>query len=497
MRPRRRPSPRPLVAAATALLALGGAVSLVVASIVLPGLADPGARRPSPARVAPVWTADAAVLGEVVVVDGLVIGTVRAGVDLEYRAWSVDDGREVWSRARLAPLRETDALTPQIVERDGATWIVAVTVAERGAAWGLELLDAESGRPDSAVPLAGLPDETPSRCDWPDVVDEVCVVLDGTTLRIDPRDGSRVADDERLPPGARSLGDGFFDDGAGVGRADDDGVAWSRAKPALLGGGAGEDVEVQRIDEGLGLAVLSGRASGIGRKHADMAGERLVAVDLETGAPRWRSLGATTRCVSASVDPPVRCRLSGTARGDDVSDVRVVLEGFDLATGRTTWTRDVDDTPAAVWSDGGTVLVPGDGFRFVRIEGRVMRLDLATGDLEPVPRGAGLPCWDRVEASWDWNRVLDDARVLHYPSAVAAVCDVRGRIVDRERVTPAYVRAVGEPDGRDARDVERRLVVARDGLRAYDIPRLPEPTSTPEPKSTPEPTPTPEPTDAP
>jgi outer membrane protein assembly factor BamB len=166
------------------------------------------------------------------------------------------------------------------------------------------------------------------------------------------------------------------------------------------------------------------------RRVIDLAeGVAMAAIAVETGAVLWRDRGSRFFVPTARTEeeaPPVRLRARGratfaTGAQLSVEDLDVAVEGFDVATGRTTWTAKLGHAASLI---GGDVAPPAAGPQnivVVRPEGPVL-LDLATGAVAPPPAGATYWCRTlrRYEHKFGAHRVRPGGRL-------ASICDAAGR----------------------------------------------------------------------
>ncbi len=196
---------------------------------------------------------------------------------------------------------------------------------------------------------------------------DICVVAEesgglSTTMRFSLAAGGQVANTAATPPGSRYVGTDLLDLGI---RPDvfagfsDGSVRWEspigQHFPLFFSSDYGWQF---RLYESAGVHVGS-----VGRPpllddgtvvHVNLAAARTVGISATDGSSRWREDATSFACQGQvtverrlpdadSEAWPVRCRYRGTARHDRASgttaytDLDVVIEGFDVRSGRTTW----------------------------------------------------------------------------------------------------------------------------------------------------------------
>lgn len=203
-------------------------------------------------------------------------------------------------------------------------------------------------------------DSTPSVCRDGDAV---CVVgkrkpgARVSLMTLDVESG-KLLQDKPLEAAAnfRELSDGLRDDGRRFFGVSESGKQlWSKPYADVFGGADvapdfGWDIQLQqtRYVGSLGYRDATARDGSLDlRRTGDTAG-----FDARTGRTLWVKHNSTVQCGSLQflVDHPVRCTYSGrivTRNGvDDYEKFSVTVEGFDTATGRTTWTWRAGNVPA-------------------------------------------------------------------------------------------------------------------------------------------------------
>lgn len=151
---------------------------------------------------------------------------------------------------------------------------------------------------------------------------------------------------------------------------------------------------------------------------------------------RWRDLGSSFQCRLGDGEYPVRCRERGIAtsqQGQPTSFERldVTIEGFDPATGATTWS--VPMGPAASLADSKANLpIAGPTQVVVNRAGGPIVLDYATGAVTPARAGATF--WCKADTRYELARgYIGRDRKQHFDrpgGPLAVTCDALGRQVD-------------------------------------------------------------------
>jgi hypothetical protein len=255
---------------------------------------------------------------------------------------------------------------------------------------------------------------------------DVCALADlGVGLQLVRFLGEGALRPEPFPTGARVLGDGLLDLGG--------------REPELLAGYEGGEVRWQTpladvfgpgLSSDYGWMFAAYDDVVVGSVGQDVPLDLPIVVDVERdvtaglgrgdGRPRWREVGTSFTCTSklalqmgdggAHEDAedwqpwPVRCRAVGTTTYESLEGegrpelTSLVVEGFDPATGETTWSVEVD--PALLTEDlealptlagEHAVVVPG-------LDGPVV-LDLEDGATRPL--GDDDLLWCRAEAEFE------------------------------------------------------------------------------------------------
>jgi outer membrane protein assembly factor BamB len=294
-----------------------------------------------------------------------------------------------------------------------------------------------------------------------------------------------VADPSPPPPGSRYLGENLLDLGerqpellAGF---HDGVVQWRMSLSRFFSPGHTSDIgwyfELFKADHlHVGSVGYPADRSDPSVVVRDLATGETSAIDATSGVPVWRDEGTKLGC-DANIDVersvadgrwepwPVRCRYQGTARYDQqgaasYQGLDVTIEGFDVPTGRTTWSvplgaaqafMDVEKPPATV-SESEVLVQAAKGPLIV---------DLATGKSRRPAKGVAF--WCRTEVLFDY----------HEPgAAVGSTTSQRrgGRLLDtcaadgsHSASLPSYI---GEQVG--AKAGGRTVVGTAQGLVAYE-----------------------------
>jgi hypothetical protein len=137
---------------------------------------------------------------------------------------------------------------------------------------------------------------------------------------------------------------------------------------------------------------------------SDLASPGMAAISEHTGEVLWRDAGSSFQCEPSSTASPVRCRQRGKFRYDrehdtsHVDGLDVIVEGFDPATGKTTWSLPIGATPM---NDelGTPPAIAGPQQDLVHTPNGPAILDYATGTLrQPEPNAT---FWCSTSASYE------------------------------------------------------------------------------------------------
>jgi hypothetical protein len=161
-------------------------------------------------------------------------------------------------------------------------------------------------------------------------------------------------------------------------------------------------------------------------------GAATAGISEATGEVRWRDLGSTVQCHFREPNYPVRCRRRGIT-SDEWGRLRtfegldVTVEGFDIATGATTWS--VPLGPATNLADYHAPLpLAGPTEVVVSQPTGPIILDYATGTTKPPRAGATFWCTSNAQYELAQGYIgRDGKRHFDRPGGVvAAICDALG-----------------------------------------------------------------------
>lgn len=251
--------------------------------------------------------------------------------------------------------------------------------------------------------------------------------------------GEGVVRPEPFPTGARGLGTDLLELGTRdpevlAGYADGE-VRWRTPLAEVFGDGYSTDYGwmFATYEDGSVVGTVGQDVPLVLPVIVDEGRYVTAGIGAADGRPRWRDVGTSFTCHSRLVvlmgeggthedaegwrPWPVRCRTVGTVTfesldADGVPEIeRVVAEGFDPATGETTWSveldpsiltdEDVDRRPPLAGEQG--LVVPG-------LDGPVV-LDVQDGTTEPL--GDDDVLWCRTEATFE----IDEAWISGEPEA--------------------------------------------------------------------------------
>lgn len=262
------------------------------------------------------------------------------------------------------------------------------------------------------------------------------------TWQVDVARRTLVPAPDVVPDGAREISDGGLYStndrpGERFGRSVGGRTAWEVPVEKAFGIPVSSDggwqfgfVEEENVF--VGLIGRPAPRTGPRPTSLDFAEQAGGALNGETGETLWAEPGVDPTC--GPVEPGlvaggglVRCRLAGTVHfgGDEprFEDLEVTVEGYDLVSGRTTWSHEVVGESAealafhgkAVVSSGGDVMVVDTR------EGRRL-LATRTGELTPVTADDRFLCAEPVEFRYrlGWrapDKTIHDRRggSLHFP----------------------------------------------------------------------------------
>jgi hypothetical protein len=448
---------------------------------------------PGPEPAVEAWSLDlSSMVGPPVLAgDGVAVVQTVEDEDLDLVAVDTATGEELWRRT-TTPGTEAPAtpVRPRLIPQGGDDPVLVYArfggEGEAGSAsvtivrpdlrtgedeWVTEPLDVTSGPEPCADGSRGT----------------LCVTTtddSATYHRIVVDVGTGAA--ERVPPPAadvrRSMDGGELTDlrvngDETIALLDDGRVVWT----ALVDDVIGPRVTAQfrgwwahDIDAGLFVGTL-GRFERVDQE-VDLTTFRMVALDDATGAVAWTDDGSTPACVdrlavprarlapATPAGPSLRCRPTGTAvfprdvEGEvRFTDLGVVLEHFDPATGETDWELDLGARPSLPLRNRGVDLrgvgaVAGPRTSVLPVDGTPTLVDLVDGTTSAPDPDAVLAC-------------LTPAATFSHPDSWYAD---RGVAVPTER----YGGHLVVPCGPDLEPVDAGLppdVVAAVGLETGDV----------------------------
>lgn len=320
---------------------------------------------------------------------------------------------------------------------------------------------------------------------------DVCVTAvegDGSTgsRRFSVEAGGRVADADATPPHARFVGDDLLDLG--------------QRQPELLAGFAEGTVRWRSplarhfpdgftTDEGWHFGLYRSAGLHVGSVGSadgeepsvvvvDLGQSHTAAIDTATGSSAWQAPGTSFLC-SSKVDLyrtvaegrtelwPVRCRYRGVARYDRVSGrpsydgLDVTMEGFDPATGRTTWSLPLGAAEAFM-KEGYEAIAVGDTEVLVHGATGPLIVDLADGSTRSPAKEETFWCGTNGFLQYRESRRFSDGRSSDRwrGGTLLSRCTADGSPTD---ATPRQLaRSLGATVG------GRTVLSLANGLVAYD-----------------------------
>ncbi|MCM3885283.1 PQQ-binding-like beta-propeller repeat protein [Frankia sp. R82] len=280
--------------------------------------------------------------------------------------------------------------------------------------------------------------------------DVVCVsaVIAGNAYRVavDTRTGN-IRSQTPFDTDAREIGEDLLQVGNQLTAITRDGrQAWSRTSSSVFGGldVAPDYGWAVYLDDDRYVASLGYTPSPETLQAARQAmpydvdlskSGATAAFSAATGRTLWVRSDATVFCGSLQFDPehPVRCVLKGTAHSDGdhltASDADVTLEGFDPASGTTTWSWHAGNLPGLVTGSpsgapSSDVLRADDTTYLVRSGGITTVLDLDHGPADRSPPDVN---WCSSDNSVTVSFTIDTRDDLHtYAASTWYPCTVAG-----------------------------------------------------------------------
>ena len=201
-------------------------------------------------------------------------------------------------------------------------------------------------------------------------------------------------------------------------------------------------------------------------KTLTLAHEQTIGVRASDGKRLWKSPGMYGCPVQGLTDNgraiPVRCLVAGTIAfspsggAPSFTHLAVTMQGFDVHTGKTTWTVPLGNAPAALGGiKNGVVRISGHVFAITDAAGKTVVIDLATGKTSAPAAGTTGWCL-KADQTWDWaNAAKVDGHARKYVAGgLAAPCTLDGKSGKPQDGSAAGVGASAggwfvwsEPDG--------------------------------------------------
>ncbi len=429
-------------------------------------------------------------IGQPFAVDGVAVGAVTENQKLFVVAFSPSTGDELWRKPE-----SPGEVVPGI---EVGPRRVGTKVAYFRPTFGLYatlvVADPHTGNDVAESPslLFGSP---PIAC--ADHID-VCTLSrtgDGdfyTAHRLKVATGEYVTENTGLPPGARLIGsDGLAEFGSRnpeiIGLVRDGKLRWQTPLAQAFPAGFSTDngwsfyrFPAQKVYAGSVYGKPDGPPGGVRTSNLATTTASTGLSD-DTGAVLWRDSGSTVGCygtldIAANPDDPdspvlpVRCRATGTAtyrpdsRSSTFTGLNVVIEGFDVTTGKTTWSVPVGSAEALA---GGDTTPPIAGATQVLIQtstgGQV--IDLATGGHQAP--AAGEAFWCRTQHKFDYHEPYPGGPNQPPTNSreggqLATACDANDKAASGLPSGPATT-AVGANFGRFA------VIATADAFTAYTV----------------------------
>lgn len=402
----------------------------------------------SDARYAPAWiNTDRRPIGEVQAIGSTVVGLVVD--DGRLLAIGIDPatGRELWHQP-ATPGTVTIGVSVQLA-KIGEDKVAYLRPLRKGAPLTqLVVADARSGR-DLAVsppewftthPFACKNDQDACTLAYEDSGGRV------HEFRLEATSGKYLAESQGLPSGTRRLeASGLVDlgdrPGNTLGLLRDGKLQWNIPASSAFPPGFSSDngwAWHRFADQHIVAGSLNGAPlATIPSYVQDLEqGSAMAGIAEETGEVRWRDPGSSFLCNIGNADYPVRCRRRGRAMREpghpgSFDGLDVTVEGFDPATGATTWSVPVG--PAANLVDSvRSVPIAGPTQAVVNPPTGPIVLDYTTGNVTPARAGATFWCMTGV---WyelaDGYTLPDGKRHFDRPGgALGAICDALGNRSD-------------------------------------------------------------------
>lgn len=447
---------------------------------------DPPA--PSEPAAAPVWEVPLPVVGQPVPAGDVAVVYTAAGGELAVVGLDPASGEQVWTKPVTPSTAPPGVVqTPQVVGPEERPLVAYYEPnAEAPLLADLVVVDAAAGG-EVHRERGYFFNSPPQSCaeDSPDVcVSAYRPGAESTPYRL-TLDSGEFARSEGGPPGSRPIGPlGLLDLGGRdpeyLARFVDGRVRWRVAVDDAFPAGSSSDTGwTFRHHEPAGLIYgsvgppVERNAAGTGGR-VDFAQFGTAGIDAETGEVRWQEPGTSAFCTyDIRVDPddpdsaelPTRCRQSGVQSGliDDprFHDLSVALEGYDVATGSTTWTVDLGAAEEFVTDTDD--IYAGATSLLVQAESGDLVVDLATG-------ATSEPAADQVylclrEATFEYPEpVLSSGKEFTERTGgqLATACDSSGA-ASQAPLPGGLVEIAGATVGGS------RIVATEAGLTAYAV----------------------------
>jgi hypothetical protein len=195
-------------------------------------------------------------------------------------------------------------------------------------------------------------------------------------------------------------------------------------------------------------------------------GAATAGFSASTGEVLWRDPGSSFQCPYGKTQYPVRCRARGISTyrlgaGSSFEGLHVTVEGFDILTGKTTWS--VPMGGAEVLVGGGTEpAIAGPSQLVLQGPAGPVVLDYATGAATRPAADATFWCMTRVKYEYSRPSQTRDGTWSHSRPGglLATICDSRGRTATELPSAPATF-ATG------ARIGSHIVVATQDGYVGY------------------------------
>lgn len=337
-----------------------------VSALVLLGLAAQGCTAPAstgnhgPVRLsvapasafAPIWiNAEVRPIGPLRAVGDVMVGMILANGWPYLTAIDPATGNQLW-REPMSYSATTVGVAADFL-KIGDDRIAYLHDRSGGGYAQIIVANARTGQGVSASPPL-LFTSLPSLCDNHR---DVCAISEGIPggikrrYRLSVSNDDYTRDSDALPPGARILeGPNLLDLGdrpentlAWLHRG---AFAWRIAAADAFGPGFSSDNGWRWkvfSDQDVLVGTVYGESRYVdGASVFDLArGSATAGIRASTGAILWRDHGTSLWCNLPEEHPTVRCRLRGTLTATDqgirFAQLDVAIEGFDLTTGKTTW----------------------------------------------------------------------------------------------------------------------------------------------------------------